>query len=71
MWSRCRQQSDMTKKFSPTVQKLRLVTNSSQIERDPTKIAEDIGKEAYRLEHLDGKKIPRIGNATNLHFYYS
>ncbi|RDY07442.1 hypothetical protein CR513_08438, partial [Mucuna pruriens] len=47
-------------------------TNSNKLTPNwegPYRIVEDIGKGAYRLEHLDEKKIPRI--VANLQFYYS
>ncbi|RDX88204.1 hypothetical protein CR513_30224, partial [Mucuna pruriens] len=31
----------------------------------------EVGKGAYKLQHLDRRKIPRTWNATNLCFYYS
>ncbi|RDX83979.1 hypothetical protein CR513_35035, partial [Mucuna pruriens] len=32
----------------------------------PFKVIEEVGKGAYRLEHLDDKKIPQTWNALNL-----
>nr|KYP58843.1 Retrotransposable element Tf2 [Cajanus cajan] len=37
----------------------------------PYKIDDVVGKGAYRLRTLDGGRIPRTWNATNLRFYYS
>jgi hypothetical protein len=37
----------------------------------PFRVKEDVGKGAYRLEHLDGKKIPRTWNASDLRYYFS
>jgi hypothetical protein len=37
----------------------------------PFRVKEDVGKGAYRLEHLDGKKIPRTWNAADLRYYFS
>ncbi|RDX82659.1 Tf2-9, partial [Mucuna pruriens] len=37
----------------------------------PFKITEEVGRGAYRLEHLDGKKVPRTWNAASLRMYYS
>ncbi|RDX63414.1 hypothetical protein CR513_58165, partial [Mucuna pruriens] len=37
----------------------------------PDQIIEEIGKGAYRLEHLDERKVPRPWNTTSLRIYYS
>ncbi|RDX77430.1 Tf2-9, partial [Mucuna pruriens] len=37
----------------------------------PFRIIEEVGKGAYCLEQLDGKKVPRTWNAISLHMYYS
>ncbi|RDX91253.1 Pro-Pol polyprotein, partial [Mucuna pruriens] len=34
-------------------------------------IVEEVGRGAYRLEHLDGRRIPRTWNAAMLQMYYS
>ncbi|RDY03056.1 hypothetical protein CR513_13399, partial [Mucuna pruriens] len=36
----------------------------------PFRIIEEVGKGAYRLEHLDGRKIPRTWNALSLRLYH-
>ena len=37
----------------------------------PYRVKEVVGLGEYKLETLDGKKIPRIWNAANLRFYFS
>jgi len=37
----------------------------------PFRIIEDLQNEAYRLETLDGRIIPRTRNASHLKFYFS
>nr|KYP73955.1 Transposon Ty3-I Gag-Pol polyprotein [Cajanus cajan] len=37
----------------------------------PFRVVEDLENEAYRLEELSGKSIPRTWNATHLKFYFS
>ncbi|RDX83556.1 Tf2-11, partial [Mucuna pruriens] len=38
---------------------------------EPFRIFEKVGKGAYRLEHLDGRRIPRTWNTNNLRRYFS
>ena len=37
----------------------------------PFRVKDEVGKEAYRLERLDGKKVPYTWNAVNLRYYFS
>ncbi|RDY12063.1 hypothetical protein CR513_03187, partial [Mucuna pruriens] len=37
----------------------------------PFRVTEEVGRGAYRLEQLDGKKVPRTWNAMSLRMYYS
>ncbi|RDX68587.1 hypothetical protein CR513_52410, partial [Mucuna pruriens] len=37
----------------------------------PFRITKEVRKRAYKLEHLDGQKIPCTWNATSLRFYYN
>jgi len=37
----------------------------------PFRVIASLGNEAYRLQELDGKAIPRTWNGTNLKFYFS
>jgi len=37
----------------------------------PFRMKDEVGKGAYRLEHLEGKKVPHTWNAANLRYYFS
>jgi len=37
----------------------------------PFKIRENLQNGAYRLEHLDGREVPRTWNASHLKMYFS
>ncbi|RDX81685.1 Tf2-6, partial [Mucuna pruriens] len=37
----------------------------------PFRVREEVGRGAYRLESLDGKKVPHTWNATTLRMYYN
>ncbi|RDY04905.1 hypothetical protein CR513_11315, partial [Mucuna pruriens] len=39
--------------------------------KGPFKVSEEVGNGAYRLEHLDGKRIPRTWNTLNLRFIFA
>ncbi|RDX75243.1 hypothetical protein CR513_44910, partial [Mucuna pruriens] len=39
--------------------------------RSPYKIVEEVGKGAYRLEYLDGRKVPCTWNMASLWIYYN
>ncbi|RDX98463.1 hypothetical protein CR513_18615, partial [Mucuna pruriens] len=62
-----RHQDLLLRKISRTIDSNKLTPNWE----GPYRIAEDVGKGAYCLEHLDGKRIPRTWNVASLRFYYS
>jgi len=37
----------------------------------PFRVKDEVGKGAYRLERLDGKKVPHTWNAASLRYYFS
>ncbi|RDX61679.1 hypothetical protein CR513_60071, partial [Mucuna pruriens] len=59
-------------KFEPGDLVLRKVTHKTETNKltpmceDPFKILEEVGRGAYHLEHLDGKKVPHTWNAASL-----
>ncbi|RDX58231.1 Pro-Pol polyprotein, partial [Mucuna pruriens] len=63
-------------KYHPQDLVLRKVTRSSNSNKltpnweGPFRVIEEVGRGAYRLEHLDGKKIPRTWNAVMLRMYF-
>ncbi|RDX95323.1 Tf2-9, partial [Mucuna pruriens] len=65
------------RQFKPHDLVLRKITRTANnnkltpIWKGSFRITKEVGKGAYRLEQLDGKKIPQIWNMMNLQLYYS
>ncbi|RDX67644.1 hypothetical protein CR513_53454, partial [Mucuna pruriens] len=58
----------------PTPRSITRTTDNNKLTpicEGPYRITEEVGRGAYRLEHLDNKKIPRTWNTMNLHVYNS
>ncbi|RDX76891.1 hypothetical protein CR513_43075, partial [Mucuna pruriens] len=58
---------DILRKITRTADNKKL----TPIWEGPYRIIEEVDRRAYRLEHLDGKKIPRTWNVMNLRVYIS
>ncbi|RDX68974.1 hypothetical protein CR513_51991, partial [Mucuna pruriens] len=72
MMMKYKQTSTYCKKYATKARATMRNANKLSPNREgPFKIIEQVGKGAYKLEHLDKRRIPCTWNMTSLRFYYS